>query len=232
MTYGPDEVSRDLALIGEGTASFEVRVRLETHLLKVLQSEGTEALGARLRSIPGHEFQRVGDGGSSSEVRFRSVGSDTSPIVIDGFLGTDHATINVTVEDTSPAVEPDPRHSAFYDIWDSFVGLPDVPLADLDEARRAVYLVGLLEAELMNGGFGQYLANTEGAHLDETLPILASIGAKSTRTLLVRAIALGAGAETYLAAWDTRPDDFLELDEEFYQSGEDLAGLTADTFLE
>lgn len=44
MTYGPDEVSRDLALIGEGTASFEVRVRLETHLLKVLQSEGTSTL--------------------------------------------------------------------------------------------------------------------------------------------------------------------------------------------
>ena len=43
---------------------------------------------------------------------------------------------------------------------------------------------------------------------------------------------LGSQAESYVAAWDDESDAFSRLDDEFYESGEDLAGLTADRFLE
>ena len=65
MADGPDEVSRDLALVQQGTASFEVRAALETHLLNVLRHGGTEVLSALLGSIE-PECERADQGPSGS----------------------------------------------------------------------------------------------------------------------------------------------------------------------
>ncbi len=42
---------------------------------------------------------------------------------------------------------------------------------------------------------------------------------------------LAATAESYVAAWDDRAEEYSQLDTEFLDSGEDLALLTADGFL-
>ena len=98
-------------------------------------------------------------------------------------------------------------------------------------SERAVFLIGLLESEVMNGGFGQYLTNTDGVHLSETVTCLERIGASRTLELLLAAAKLGDQAESYVAAWDDESESYSRLDAEFLDSGEDLAGLTADRFL-
>jgi hypothetical protein len=67
----------------------------------------------------------------------------------------------------------------------------------------------------MNGGLGQYLTNTEGVHLSETVACLERIGANKTRELLMAAAKLGSQAESYIAAWDDEPEAFSRLDDKF-----------------
>jgi hypothetical protein len=232
MTYGPKEVSSDLAQIRDRTAGFETRARLEHHLLMLLQNEGTAAVSSLLLSLPDHRFRRVDDGTSVPDARHVSEEPGSPPVSVATNLGLHSAFVHVNAEEEpNDRREPDPRHRAFYDIWESMTGVSDSAAAKLDPKRKAVFLVGLLEAEVGNGGLGQYLANTEGAHLEDTMRCLARIGAERSHALLDAAAKLAAGAQSYLAAWDARPRDFDRLDDEFLESGEDLAGMTADVFL-
>ena len=80
----------------------------------------------------------------------------------------------------------------------------------------------------MNGGHGQYLANTEGVYLEETIDCLGRIGAELTRTLLVEAGKLAEKAGSCRAAWELYAEDLENLDARFLASGEDLAGLTVE----
>ncbi len=148
-------------------------------------------------------------------------------------VGEHIASVNVTVADGSQfTATPDPRHETFYEHWESLLGIGDDEAAELDPKQKAVFLVGLLEAEVMNGGLGQYLSNTEGVYLSETVQCLAEIGADKTRALLIEAGKLGTGEESYVAAWASRSAEFERLDELFLNSGEDLALLTVERFFE
>ena len=60
MAYGPEEASRDLTLVGEESASFEVRARLEHHLLSLLREQGCAGVAAFLQSLPEHHFISCG----------------------------------------------------------------------------------------------------------------------------------------------------------------------------
>ena len=113
------------------------------------------------------------------------------------------ASVDIGVEDGSKVTpDPDPRHRSFYEVWESTLGLADAEVDGLDSRRKAVFYVGLLEAEVMNGGLGQYLSNTDGAHLDATLRCLAEIGALRRAALLAEAARVGARAESSGAAWE------------------------------
>jgi hypothetical protein len=233
MTYGPDELSSDMTQIRKKAASFEVRARLEHFLLTVLKEHGNDAVADLLQSLPGHHFRRQDDGASEQDASYLSSGHDAADILVATFLSPDLASVNVTTADSpSDQSEPDPRHRAFYDVWENLLGISDSAVAQLDPKGKAVFLVGLLEAEVMNGGLGQYLTNTDGVYLEETIQCLASIGAERTRGIVVEAGRLGAEAESYVAAWESKSEEFQRLDEEFLESGEDLAGLTADAFLQ
>jgi hypothetical protein len=230
MTYGPDEASDTLNAIARGTVSFEGRARLEHHLLDLLRGGGTVSVSAFLGSLPGHDVTAESTGSEDGRLIVR--GRDSRRLVITMYLGPDLASVNIGIEaDSGVAPEPDPRHRAFYEIWEGMLGLGDSEVEALDGRRRAVFYVGLLEAEVMNGGFGQYLANTDGVHLDATLRCLAEIGAPRTAALLAEAVRVGAGAESYAAAWEASARTLERLDREFLAAGEDLAGLTADAFL-
>ncbi|MDH3456794.1 MAG: DMP19 family protein [Gemmatimonadota bacterium] len=233
MTYSPEEASHDLKLIADNTASFETRARLEHHLLTLLREKGNEAVATFLYSLPEHDFKSVDDSISELETQFVTTGSSPRHFVVTTFRSPHLASVNVTIEDESSAPpEPDPRHRAFYEVWESLLGIPDSEVSRLDPERKAVFLVGLLEAEVMNGGIGQYLSNTDGAHLEDTVRCLLEIGAEKACAILMEAAKLGMGSESYGAAWASKSRDFERLDDQFMESGEDLAGLTAEVFID
>ncbi len=233
MSLSPDDCLRTLNAIWSGTASFDEQAALDFFLLDLLQKEGSEGVGDLLRSFPDESLGTIVTSSSGADVRFTITRDEGPPLLIDTFVQDDLAFVNVAMEaPASPPVEADPRHTAFYTVWKSFLRTEPPAPDHADEGERAVFLVGLLEAELMNGGFGQYLTNTDGVHLSETVACLERIGANKTRELLLAAAKLGTQAESYVAAWDDESEAYSRLDAEFYDSGEDLAGLTADRFLE
>jgi hypothetical protein len=90
-----------------------------------------------------------------------------------------------------------------------------------------------LEAEVNNGGFHQFFANS-GEYLPETLHALSAIEATATRALLERAAAVAfpdgypvnpGGYENALADFDAVADELEPLDSEFYAYAEPLADL-------
>jgi hypothetical protein len=79
---------------------------------------------------------------------------------------------------------------------------------------RLVQLVGELEADVNNGGFGQYLSNKGAARAREALGCLSAIGARRTAQWLRSALE-GRGGE----------DGLARLDQQFVENPEDLASL-------
>ena len=230
MKFDPENVAEALSLMARGTASFQLRASFEQYLLDLLKKGGHEGVGAFLGSLPDWGFVRDDVGSSTNESRFRAMA--TAGLVVETFLTRGVASVNVLVEADLPSPgPPDPRHQAFYEVWEGFFRGPETPVDELPPWPKAVFLVGLLEAEVMNGGLGQYLTNTNGAFLRETLECLREIGAEKTGAILREAGSLGGKAESYVAAWESRSASFEELDELFLDSREDLAGLTADRFL-
>lgn len=233
MTDSPEAIARTLASIARGNVSFEDRASLEHHLLAVLNQEGVEGVAVLLASLAGHAFGEGVPGRTPGEVSFHSPQSGFPQLVIDTFLTPAVASVNVSVRmEETVAPEPDPRHTAFYAMWEGLQSGPEPSPAALEPWPRAVFLVGLLEAEVMNGGLGQYLSNTGGAFVAETLACLEAIGATKSAELLRAADRIGTAAESYDAAWDDSAAAFEELDGHFLDCGEDLAGLTADHFPE
>jgi len=216
-----------LTAVAEGAASFESRAGLEHHLLTLLREEGVEAVAALLSTLSGCSVTRSEDVGDGS-ARFAIHGLE-APLVITTHLTSASASVNVVAENPDAArVDPDPRHQAFYSIWESLLGLADSEVGGLDSNHRTVFLVALLEAEVMNGGLGQYLTNTDGVHVEATCECLLRVGAPKTAEVLRAAADLARGFHSYAAAWEKKSSAFSRLDQRFLDSREDLAGLTAD----
>jgi len=229
MNYEPDEARRDLIALWEGGLPETESANLEFFLLAVLESHGLAGVRAWAEGIPPHSEATVDFAGAAPEI-VRITGSGRDPVVITGSAAEDMTWVNVAVERTSaPAVVEHPGHSAFYELWDRLSTTEPPPRTGSSE--RAVFLVGLFEAELMNGGFGQYLTNTDGAYVPETSDVLKRIGAHRSLALLRSAVALRVGRESWVAAWDERSEEYAQLDHDFLDAAEDLAGLTASVFL-
>jgi hypothetical protein len=69
----------------------------------------------------------------------------------------------------------------------------DALALSLPQPWRAIHTVGLLEAEVNNGGFHQFFWNTEGKFNDATLKDLKYIGANQFHELFASALAVYAG---------------------------------------
>jgi hypothetical protein len=231
MSYGPGKAARALGLLAKGTASFDLRASLGQHLLAVLKEDGAEGVAALLADLPGYEFSKAEAGASPGEHSFRTTHERNPRLVVETFLTPGIASVSVSVDSGSfSREEQDPRHRAFYEVWEDFLTGPERPVDSLDPWSKAVLLIGLLESEVMNGGLGQYLANTDGAFLAGTLQCLEEIGASRTAEILRNAQQIGDAAESYVAAWETESAAFEDLDEDFLSSVEDLAALAADRF--
>jgi len=79
---------------------------------------------------------------------------------------------------------------------------------------RLIQLVGEFEADVNNGGFGQYLSNKGAARAREALECLSAIGAKRTTRWLTLALEGRRGK-----------DGLARLDQQFSEKAEDLASL-------
>ena len=84
----------------------------------------------------------------------------------------------------------------------------------LSSDDRLIQLVGEFEADLNNGGFGQYLDNKGEARAREALACLTAIGAKRTARWLASALEGRGGA-----------DGLARIDEQFNEKAEDLASM-------
>lgn len=80
---------------------------------------------------------------------------------------------------------------------------------------RLIQLIGEFEADVNNGGFGQYLGNKDVARAREALAGLSAIGAKRTSRWLTSALENRKGE-----------DGLARLDRQFNEKAEDLASLT------
>ena len=85
----------------------------------------------------------------------------------------------------------------------------------LMSADRLILLVAELEADVNNGGFGQYLANKGRRRARSALRALERIGAKRTYRMLEQALSANVSTRR-----------LEQLDGRFYKSSEDLAVLT------
>jgi hypothetical protein len=113
-------------------------------------------------------------------------------------------------------------------------------LESIDELNRlpreiqVAYCIHILEAEVNNGGFHQYFANSSGMFALETIIALSEIGAPKTRALLEGAIKIAYprgypdNREKYeqeLADYDDIADLLEPLDDSFYEYEEPLTDL-------
>lgn len=224
-----DELATDFLALGAGDDA--VRGRLESRLCELLTRYGGAELIRLLKQLPGIVFETAAPAASGNLHELGALIGDAS-IRVTILEVEDLASVAIDrLPAGAPAPAPDPRHEWFYSIRESLApDLDESDLGRLDEAYRAVYLVGLFEAQVMNGGLGQYLANTDGQYLDQTLACLDSIGARVAADVLRAAAGLRRGAESWDGLWDTRSREFDELTDRLLDAAEDLAGLTANTF--
>ncbi len=225
------DLADNFAKLFDGRMTPTGRAELEQYLFDVLIADGAAALIARLRELPGFDFMPERDEDPTALVRLVSNHAGRV-IVVSIFETPDLTSISVDVEDSDRiAPELDPAQAWFYQTWETLQSMTDPAMVNrLDPAARAVYLVGLFEAELMNGGIGQYLANSEGVFLNPTIEHLQLIGAIQSAEILSEAAQLLAANETWDDVWHRHAELLRALDDRFLRAGEDLAGLTASCF--
>ncbi|HET7729231.1 MAG TPA: DUF4375 domain-containing protein [Usitatibacter sp.] len=104
-------------------------------------------------------------------------------------------------------------YARYNGIWDRLRAKPGARLGAMDQILRRV---GDFDADVNNGGFGQYLLNKGRREAQRALAALLAIGAVRTARMLEKALG--------------HPEDedaLQELDARFYKSREDLAALAA-----
>ena len=229
MSLSSEDLNRLLGRIVSGKATLEQRADVESHLGETLMARGLEAGVGELEGLADFTFVESGQRAPTDGKVLVARAGDGRLVVELGHSEL-FTTVIVSFDDGSESAdaEPDPRHTWFYDAWVRLIGEDCQDYRDLDEPDRTVALVAQLEADVMNGGIGQYLANTDGRYLAELPGVLDDIGAELTRDIVNAASALRTSETTWEEVWETRSDEFESLDDGFLDSGEDLAALVAD----
>ncbi len=231
MRLSSEDLNRLLGKIASGEASFDERGDVEMHLAETMMQRGLDAGIAALNGLADFAFTESSPREQSGDRVFVAAAGDGCLSVELGH--SEHfTTVVVSFNDGSESEEPlsDPRHDWFYGIWTRLIGDDCPDYCKLAEPERTVALVAKLEAEVMNGGIGQYLANTDGEYLPVLPDVLDDIGAGHARDIVNAASALRTSETTWEEVWETQSDQFEALDDQFLNSGEDLAALVADFF--
>ena len=205
-------VGRLLALAPGTDAAEEERFRIEHLLMAALKRGGrlegeqlVESLGAH-----GHTLERI----PALPCMWRVV--TPPPRVLElWFTGGDDPVVAAlsyrvgTPWGTKAQKRAARLQAEFYKRYES-ISPEGEPLSPTD---RLIVLVGELEADVNNGGFGQYLGNKGTERAKEALASLKVVGAKRTARWLSSALQLADGAS------------FDSLDQQFVAKPEDLPSL-------
>ena len=211
---------------------------LERAMLNAINEHGQKGVDQTIQSLNehGHCLKQVARDGDLSE--YSEVLSDGERVFqIRVSVSDEFSYVDVRF-DTNQISEPgdddalDALRQAFYKRYMEIATKSDTDNIDgLPPEVRDIYMVGLLEGEVNNGGFSQYFWNTEGQLAAQTLDVLKRIGAKETSSLLRRATKLyGAPPSGDVEEWYDRlerveaehADVLEELDEHFYEGLDDL----------
>ncbi len=232
MEYGVHDCLRDLMRIWDSTASDDDETSLSFFLLSIIRDKGAKGVVALIQGLDQTKLGEVEITENGAEVVIKITRPGFEPLVVKAGDDDISPWVDVRIEsDAIPIAFEDPRHAAFYSIWERFV-YGELSSTEIGSGKEnAVYLMATMESQVMNGGFGQYLTNTDGLYLPETFECLVRIGATKTHALLTAAVELASGFDSYVAAWDEKSERYSCLDDEFLEAAEDLAGLTADAFL-
>ena len=218
---------------------------LELNLLSSLQTAQLDGFRAAIHALNDHGHQLKGVEHEGSYIAFaEELEGLGKQIRISGTSHPEEEFYTAYVQYTDISDPPDfsPEEQAelelqdeFYHHYEDTIGLSDEEIAALPEERHMVYCIGLLEAEINNGGFYQYFVNTEGALAAQTKRYLEKINAPIASKLLKKAVEIfspmPADDED---AWYEKLDEIDEkygdeldkLDEEYYEQVENLAALT------
>jgi hypothetical protein len=217
----------------------QLKGEIELAVLEAMNENGEKGLREAIRTLNqyGHRLTLVARDGELSEYsEILSDGVRTFQIracVSDEFSYVDaryDAVDGVGMTPEDEALES--LRQAFYQRYVEIVSNTDTDrFAELEEAVRHIYAIGLLQGEVSDGGFSQYFWNTDGQLAAATLEILKRIGAKECASLLHRAIKLyGPPPTDDLDEWYDRLEKaesehqatLEELDGGFYESIDDL----------
>ena len=223
-----EQIVAALEDVRAGNASATHVSELETYLINVLMDEGPAAVGAILLNLEGMDFALVDQQEDSPTTVIRS-SHDHNALIVEVFAVEDIASISIIPEDADVAAPP-PGHEWFYDRWAELIDADIDDPGSLDDPDRTVYLVASFEADVMNGGIGQYLANSEGAFAAATIEALKSIGARRTATCLENAARLKQADESWDELWVRADPDLDDITETLIADAEYLALLTATKF--
>ncbi|UCH48472.1 MAG: DUF4375 domain-containing protein [Betaproteobacteria bacterium] len=106
------------------------------------------------------------------------------------------------------------RQEAFYARYEKLIPIDDSAVATLSTEDRLIFVIGEFEADINNGGFGQYLDNKGTERAQEALGYLEVIDARRTARWLSSALE---------AAEDSAALE--RLDRQFFNKPQDLASL-------
>lgn len=108
--------------------------------------------------------------------------------------------------------------------------------SQLNEAEQTVFLIDHLLREMDNGGFDQFMHHDAGARSHDTVSALARIRAKESQAILDRLIDVFPNRivplddDERIALFDQlereSTDEIEQLNERFYETGENLVELT------
>lgn len=201
---------------------------LENFLIDLLLAAGKEAVGALLLNLEGMNFLLLDAPQGEPNLVFRSDHKENA-LIVEVFAMDDLASISISAEDAEVPQLP-AGHRWFYEVWENLIGEEvEEPLA-LSDPGRTVYLIASFEAQVMNGGLGQYLSNTDGAFLEETVDALKKVGAKRTASYLREAASLKLADETWDELWERAGSQLGKLDDNLMADDEYLAMKTASLF--
>jgi hypothetical protein len=233
MEYGADDCLLDLMKIWNSTVTDDDEASLNFFLLAIMRDKGSDGVVDLIRSFDQSKLGNIEISQFESEVTIRMAREGFEPLVVRAGDDEFSPWIDVRIESHDESImSEDPRHTEFYSIWERILKKGGESVAPSSPEENAVYLMAILELEVMNGGIGQYLTNTEGRHLSETFSCLEQIGATRTYALLTAAVNLAYGFDSYVDAWDEKSESYSRIDAELLDSDEDLAALTVDAFLQ
>lgn len=106
------------------------------------------------------------------------------------------------------------RQKAFYKLYEQLIPIGESEIAKLSPGDRLILVIGEFEADVNNGGFGQYFENKGMERARETLGYLADIGAKRTADWLSSALEAPDDSDT-----------LERLDSQFLKKPQDLASM-------